>query len=749
MSLNEGALHDEDDDAEDWIELFNKGNTPVNLSPYYLSDDSGNLHKWQFPDITLFPQEFLIVFCSSKNRDIANMPLHTNFKLSSAGEDIIFSSNEFLVQHIPPVTLGSNQSYSSIPDGSQNFFTGNQSTPGASNTLGVKVNFSEASGFYEQGFHLELSPDLFFDNIELRYTKNGDNPDTSSSVFEQSILIEDRTEEENTLSQIPTTPDYSNWTEEPTYPGWANPENPQAKGTVIKAAAFIDGIRVSEIFTQTYFVFPEGRNRFSLPVLSISCPQDSLFGEERGIYVPGIHLEEDNIVWSGNYYKEGKDWERLANIEYFVNGEKVINQPAGLRIHGGKTRSAAQKTMKIYARSEYGINRFDYPFFKNKDQQSYKRLLIRSSMGCWHHTILKDAYAHQMAGNLNMGIQEFQPVIVFINGEYWGLHELREKIDRFKLAEDNGLDPDSIKIYGSWGSVLEGPLDLDFYTFRDQFLANNDITDPEVYNYVKSKIDIDNIIDYFLSELYINNTDWPGNNLKMWRSAEHDNKWRWIFYDLDGGFGETRLSSTIVQDLLDDSELFHGQAEWTTIIIRTLIKNETFKNKFIARAKYLLQNEFTPDRLFSILTEMETLYENDLPEHFDRWANWSSFPEWKANINLHLKNYVLLRSCAFETQLIDYFDIEPFLNCDQEAEQTITIFPNPTDGLINLDFSQISPEVFQCHIYNNLGQVVHRQSVYPSMPQSLDMHFLPAGLYHLFLFDGNMAKQFAQKIIKY
>ncbi|MCP3927773.1 MAG: T9SS type A sorting domain-containing protein [Bacteroidetes bacterium] len=748
MSSNDNTIVDENGDSSDWIELFNKGGETVSLSNYYLSDKADNLQKWKFPDIEILPQAYLLVFCSGKDKREVDMPLHTNFKLSAAGEDLFLLKDYELLQRCFPVVLASDYSYAAIPDGGQDFFITSLPSPGQENELllPLDIDFSVSSGFYDQTISLELNLDSSLENVEIRYTKNGDIPDSSALLYEQLIIIEDRTNEENSLAGIPTTPDYSDWTEEPTYPGWQNPQIKQAKGTVIRAAAFIGEKRISEIFTHTYFVFPEGQKRFSLPALSISCPNDSLFGEERGIYVPGIFLDTENIVWSGNYFKSGEDWERISNVEYFVNGENVINQTVGLRIHGGKTRGAAQKTLKIFARSEYGKKRMEYPFFKNKDQDSYKRLLVRTSMASWAHCILTDAFAHQMVKGLHLDIQEYQPVIVFINGEYWGLHELREKIDRYKIAEDHDLDEDSIRIYGSWGGVIEGETDGDFYRFRDDYLTNNDIRDPAVYEYVTTQIDIDNLIDYFFSEIYLHNPDWPANNLRMWRSAQFDNKWRWLYYDLDGCFGGKNIEKKNMEQLLDDSSPYKGQDESATKIIRTLIKNETFKNEFIDRAKYLLTHTFSSRKLIPLLIAMQNEYEGEIDEHFLRWENWLSEAEWHSNIKEHMEKFLMQRSCAVEAQMVDYFGVEKFLNCD-EGISAIRIYPNPANGLINIELESDRVDSFHCRIYNNLGQILHNQLILSNFEQQIDISSFPSGIYYLSIFNVEGNEISTKKII--
>ncbi|MGH1437684.1 MAG: CotH kinase family protein [Lewinella sp.] len=259
-----------------------------------------------------------------------------------------------------------------------------------------------------------------------------------------------------------------------------------------------------------------------------------------------------------------------------------------------------------------------YPFFSNKEQTSYKRLLLRTTMGAWTNTILADAFAHQAARDLNLDIQEYQPVIVFINGEYWGIHELREHFDQHKIADDYGLDEDDINVYSAYGEVVEGEPDTEFRYLRDQYLVQNDITDPDVYDYIKDRFDIDHLIDYFFTQIFFNNRDWPGNNSKMWRSDTYDNKFRWLFYDLDGAMGAREIDDTLLAKIVG-GESAGGEDSWSNALVRTLMKNETFKEQFISRAKYLLTETFSPEKLYPLVLQMTAEYNGEMEEHLGRW----------------------------------------------------------------------------------------------------------------------------------
>ena len=749
MSSNDNTLDDEDGDSSDWLEMYNGSGEPISLAGYHLSDDTDDPHKWPLPAAVLPAKSYLIIFCSGKNRGDADLPLHTNFKLAASGEDILLVKNEEIVQHLEPVSLGTDVAFAAFPGERTTFLKTSAPSPGGTNLLGYPIGFSLGAGFYDHSITLSMSfPEPAPGEVVIRYTTTGADPDGNADVFDGGILIDDRSPEENTLANIPNTPDYVGWDGENFYPRWTPPTGPIAKGTVIKAAAFLGGQRISRVATRTYFIFPEGEDRYDFPVVSISCPADSLFSFDRGIYVPGAALEADDLVWSGNYFNKGVDWERESNFEYFEGGRSVVNQTMGVRVHGGKTRGATQKSLRLYARSAYGKSTFEHPFFGDDGQPAYKRLLLRTTMGAWTNSIITDAFAHQATRGLNFDIQEYQPVIVFLNGEYWGIHELREHVSQHTIAGEYGLDKDDINIHSSYGEVVDGlGEDTEFIFLRDQYIVQNDITNPEVYDYVKQRIDVDNFIDYFLAEVYFNNLDWPGNNSKMWRSAAYDDKFRWLFYDLDAGMAEDRIDHNLLAELLDEGNA-NEIGSWATALIRRLLDNESFRGKFISRARYLLRETFSPETLYPLLVGMTAEYEGNMDEHLARWGGWQSTESWKHNVATHMTRFALLRSCEMETQLTELFNIDPFLDCGTEQTSSVVVYPNPVSGVLNVELKGDVEQVYFCYLYNQLGQpIALKDSVLGPFGGSLDLSGLPAGGYHLLILDARMGEVATQSII--
>ena len=380
LSSNSFSNMDEDGSYQDWIELYNNGATTENLSGYGLSDDATILYKWTFPSISIAPGEYLLVWASDKNRTVAGSPLHTNFKLAMAGNAVLLTNpSGTTVDMVPSIPMQSDISYGRLPNGSGPFVFFQAITPNAVNSsvgyseLLTPPTFSQNSGFFTAGFDLTLTATI--PGATVLYTLDGSNPDENNLSgttynyknqypefpgnitgpllqksyqtlqYSTPIPIIDRSVVPNKIASISTTYSFN-----PTY----IPANPIFKGTVVKAKLIKPGALSSTIETKNYFISPQGNNRFTLPVMSLSIPENKLFDYNDGILVAGVDfdtwrtanptLEPPTSGTTANFFRKGIANERIANMNYFVNGINVLNQNIGLRVHGGSSRVAQNKS---------------------------------------------------------------------------------------------------------------------------------------------------------------------------------------------------------------------------------------------------------------------------------------------------------------------------------------------------------------------------------------------------------------------
>ncbi len=734
VAKNQTIIQDEDEDYSDWIELYNPTNDTINLFNFGLSDDDDELDQWLFPQISILPGSYLLVFASDKNRhDTAE--LHTNFKISSDGESIFLSDSEGqLIDRTAAVELDEDQSYGRVPDGGANWMVISKPTPNTTNNHANELTFSHSEGFYSNEFMLKINASAAG---EIRYTLDGSVPTEHGLLYTDTLIISDRSPEPNVVSNIPTTPAQNLMS----YKAWEAPSHPLDKATILRCAAFSNGVSTSKIYTKTYFVGKDVVEKYSLPVISLITDQENLFNYNDGILVPGENYDSSNPEWTGNYFMKGREWERDVHIAYFdIDGDLGFAQDAGIRIHGGKTRQAAQKTLRLYARNEYGKQYFDYKLFPNREVNQYKRFILRTTMGAWRGpSVIKDALAHNIASSLNMDYQESQAVIVYVNGEYWGIHTMRDRIDERYLSYTHGIDEDSIEIK-EWVN--------NDYDYLMRFIKNNSLEDSANYAYVLTQIDIDNYIDYNIAEFFFSNIDWPGNNIKLWRKLP-SGKWRWILFDLDAGFWEIEYNM-LLHATKNDPNGTGSDNPRVTFLFRNLLKSESFRTQFINRYAEVLNSDFMVDVTLDKLDAMKAIYAAEMPEHIRRWNFPSSYDRWEEVVEDELRTYLKLRPCAVKQHIMDFFELDEFdFDCklsidDPNAAEDVLLLPNPSSG----DFVLYNKGKDLTHasivVVHTNGQLVYEEfnvELLNGELKNFNLNHLVNGTYILRLFSDNYSSQ--------
>jgi|LSQX01.1.fsa_nt_gb hypothetical protein len=733
MASNFSTIADEDGDYEDWIELYNYGTEPINLYSYGLSDSYNKPYKWVFPEITIQPGEFLLIFASSKNRTDPAHQLHTNYGISADGEEIILTDpNGVLVDELLPTPLLSDISYGRSPDGIGTWFFFNEPTPGFPNhtqTFNEVLDppiFSHMGGFYNEPFELNIThndPD-----VTIVYTLDGSIPDTTcfpgcnyefknsypqepgqpfgpfllntyqSHLYNSVIPIYDRSEEQEKISQISST-----WHFNPTY----FPSIKQKKGIPVRARAFKSGAIASVINTNTYFLFNSGENPYTLPLISISIQEDALFDYYNGIYVAGLdfdnwRINNPNITASihspGNYSRKGVEWEYPAHFEFLPAQEEItaLSLRMGLRLHGKSTKTAPVKSLRLYARSGYGSEYFNYPFFGDNQDNSFKRILLRNSGNDYNQTLFRDAFYQSCVKHLNFDTQDYEPSILFINGIYWGIHNIRERFDKHYLARVYGIDPENIDLLEINGTPVEGN-DIHYNSMRN-YIKNNSMADPVHYQYITTQMDIENFMDYQIAEIFGRNTDWPGNNIKYWRLRTneyqpqapkgHDGRWRWLMYDTDFVFGISGGADAYTHNTLEFATAPGGTGwpnpDWSTFLLRNLLINQEFQQNFINRFADLINTTFRSDRLINMITQMKERLQPEMAQHINRWESPPTIRYWNSKIDIMI-DFAQQRPFYQRQHIREHFDIE------SDIDVTLDV-SNTEAGYIRINTINITPD---------------------------------------------------------
>jgi hypothetical protein len=518
-----------------------------------------------------------------------------------------------------------------------------------------------AGGFYKDAFAVALtSPN----GLSIYYTTDGTEPTLASSRYSHPIIISDKTEEANYLSLIPTSP------------RWKPPIGDVFKGTVLRAIAVDEQNNKSTEMAETFFIDKKGKDRYTLPVISIVVNENDFFGYKKGIYVLGkSYSDKDNYIrkdiplglpwweYPSNYLLRGEDAERPAHIEFYEQTGKLgFEANAGIRINGNATRGYAQKSLRICFREKYGQQTLDYRLFSTNNVNTFNSFILRNSGNDWDKTMFRDAFMQSLMKGASIDIQDNTSTIVFINGEYWGIHNLRERFDENYISNKYHCSADSITILELGGRLVTGAkADEKAFTALLDFCQKNQLSKKENYDVVKSKMDLENFTDFIIANVYFCNSDWPNNNVKFWRFqsvktidniGSLDGRWRWMLYDTDWGFGYNS-SSIPESDLL----LKATSTGSVGILFNSLLKNEEFTKAFISRFTYHLNNTFYTPTVIKKIEQFQINLAPEIQEHIDRWRVIPSYDKWLDNIEV-MKDFAKKRPKWQAQQLNAFFNLK-------------------------------------------------------------------------------------------
>ena len=517
--------------------------------------------------------------------------LHTNFKIKSSGETLVLTDPDGLtVDRFEADSIPSDISKGRYPDGTDNWFFFDRPTPADSNRqdgyegMAPGVHFSRLGGMYDNFFFVSLSAD---NNAKIYYTTDGSEPTEASALYTFPIRID--------------------------------------KTTVLRSRALLSQSLPGPVGTETYFINESG----SLPVISLSTTPANLWDEDSGIYVKGKNASPDFPYFGANFWQ---DWERPAHIEFFDgSGRKKFAAGCGIKIFGSYSRGLPQKSLAFFFRARYGDSELNYPLIPQTGIRTYESFVMRNSGNDWLVTMFRDGLMQTLVQNMDIDRHGFLPAVLFINGAYWGIQNIREKINEHYIASHYGFSGEQIDMLEYDGQVIHG--DNEAYLQLIDYISTHDMNHSAAEEYILKTMDLDEYLDYEISEIYFDNTDWPGNNIKYWRPKTETGKWRWILYDTDFGFGlfDTEAYKHNTLDFaLDDQGPDWPNPPWSTLLFRKILENDRFRQRFITRFQDHLNLTFNAARVKSVISDLRTSYLPEIDRHLTRW--YGSRSQWDAEV---------------------------------------------------------------------------------------------------------------------
>ena len=611
-SANETVLIDEDGEYPDWIELYNAGTQPIALGGYYLSDDDGEPEKWTFPNLIIAPGEYLLVFASGEDK--LDQYAHTNFKIAKEGEFLSLANpGGNLIDFLQVPALEEDQSYGRQPDGTDFWWFFAVPSPAFTNNNQTGINPASPPTYTATQFfwNTPTTADLQCTEpgCEIRFTKDGSIPNENSTLYTAPITLD-------------TT-------------------------TTLRAVTFAPGFSPSAISTRSFFI----EESHELPVVSLATAPENLWDPIDGIFVLGPDGEESYPYYGANFWK---DITIPMHLEYFDEQKNLeVEYDLAAKVHGGRSsRTRPMKSLRFLAKADYGTAIMEYPFFKNKDIQFFERLVLRNASGDYNICHLRDPFLSRyfIDEGLNLDAIAYQPVTVYLNGVYWGVMGLREKVDKFYLEYNHGVDPDNVDILEEDTLIIEGN-----YTIFDQmeaFVMENDMRNDGAFAVADSFFDVKNLAEYFAVQTIVNNTDWPQNNLKYWRERKEGAKWRYIIFDMDAAMSRgswTEADRDSWARVMERTEIRHVR------LFRQLLDNESFRFYFLNRYADLLNTSFRTDRWSAEVQRSKDMIDSEMVRHLPRWE--ADYERWDTRETPKLFTFAEERPAYARQYLVDYFNL--------------------------------------------------------------------------------------------
>jgi hypothetical protein len=582
---------------EDWIEIYNAHSTGFfDLSGYYLSNDASNPTMWQVANGFIPPNSRIIIWCSKRNIS-SGMVQHTNFNLTQLRPDqIVFSDpNGNVLEQYEMFVTQTNHSYGRLTDGAEQWGVFSNASPGQANTNGAqtyaqKPVFNLESGHYNETLTVQLSVNS---SEQIRYTLNGSTPTASSALYTGPIVI--------------------------------------SQTTVIRARAFSTDPNVLPGFieTNTYLI----NENHSLPIFSFAGDADlmQLFGGNAAL-------------------------RPIGNFEYFDKNGVFIDENLGdFDKHGNDSWNYPQRGVDFVSRDDHGYKRrLEHKFFATSERTRFRRLMVKAAAndnyphqnGGAH---IRDSYIQtlsQLAG-LDLDERSSTNVILYVNGQYWGVYDLRERVDDNNFTEhyynQDYLYRDSdvfLQFLKTWGATQahfgNQPAINDWNALRS-FIQGNNMGNPSNFDYVNSQLNIESLIDYFVLNSFVVARDWLNYNTGWWRGTNPDGdaqQWRYIVWDMEASTGHftnytgmPNVSATAPPCQVENLNVGNGHAQSLNKLIN---ENPAVRQMYVTRYIDLMNTAFSCANITHVLDSMVANIALEMPRQISRWGG--NMETWQSNV---------------------------------------------------------------------------------------------------------------------
>lgn len=596
MSSNTSYLRGPYGNATDWVELYNAGKTTINLSDYCLTDSS-DLGKYPLPDKTLSPGTYFVILLSESGKNLRQGYPSLPFNLSSSGDRLYLTKGTAVVDHMIIPELSGDTAWGR-PAGKSSTALLSSPTPGSANSGAAKISAAPVANLPQGSYDGVSSISVSFSGKgEIYYTTDCTTPSRSSRRYTGPITV--------------------------------------TKTTVFRVVAYESGASRSEIVNLTYLV----NENDSLGAVCLVTEPYNLWDENYGIYATGPNPGE--YPYQGaNYWR---NWEKSASVALFEeDGSLGFYEPCGLKIFGGYSRANSKKSFACMFRGKYGSSSLDYPLFGDKGIDCYQSFVLRAGGQDAYMAKMRDEMITSLASDyLDIPVQQYRPVALYLNGSYWGIYFIREKLTDQYVAANFNVDAEDV-ILSHWGGD-----DCPEYMALQNYARRNDLSQQAHYDYICSQINIDNYTDYVITQMWIENMDL--GNVKFFRTE--DMKWHWALFDTDLSFYNA-ASDTVAYNLRKNNIWAYDFA--SRILVDRLLKNPEYRENFIRRVAYQVNTVWNEEVVVDRIDYFQQLLQPDMEKEIRRWGGKVS--TWEANVEA-LRKFARNRNKYFIPDIQAFFGL--------------------------------------------------------------------------------------------